>query len=350
MDGPTFSVTVVHAPHPWYKVWMDAESTTGAMSTLGQVEDAIYRVCLQHGPMTAEELHRHLTGEELDSSSDLDSRLDALAALGLLQTIDGMVDALPPRATLHDHADQMESAAEHIRRRANGWGELWQQYRTRPSYIEVLDDDRVAATFQEHVLNRTRHELAGLQVRPAGTPGTRPKIVPGFFEAAERGVQFKVVYGVSVLRDPLGLSSVQQCITHGEDARVFPDIPLNLRISDGRVAIVTAPDDSVGGRRSTVVVHPSGLLTSLIRLFDSYWRMSVPISVDAEPVQGTEPPSEESRQMLAYLSAGLTDESIAREIGVSERTVGRRVARLQELLGAHSRFQLGSQAVRRGWI
>ena len=48
--------------------------------------------------------------------------------------------------------------------------------------------------------------------------------------------------------------------------------------------------------------------------------------------------------------AGLTDESIAREFGVSERTIARRIGRLQEALGAQTRFQLGVQASRQGWL
>ncbi|MFE7357241.1 response regulator transcription factor [Streptomyces sp. NPDC057543] len=56
------------------------------------------------------------------------------------------------------------------------------------------------------------------------------------------------------------------------------------------------------------------------------------------------------RQLLTYLSGGLTDESIARELGVSERTVARRITRLQQMLGARTRFQLGVQASRRGWL
>ncbi|MFE7393699.1 response regulator transcription factor [Streptomyces sp. NPDC057582] len=61
-------------------------------------------------------------------------------------------------------------------------------------------------------------------------------------------------------------------------------------------------------------------------------------------------PTDDTRQLLTYLSGGLTDESIARELGVSERTVARRIARLQEVLGAQTRFQLGVQASRRGWL
>jgi hypothetical protein len=35
---------------------------------------------------------------------------------------------------------------------------------------------------------------------------------------------------------------------------------------------------------------------------------------------------------------------------VSERTVTRRIMALQEVLAARSRFQLGAQAARRGWL
>ncbi len=50
------------------------------------------------------------------------------------------------------------------------------------------------------------------------------------------------------------------------------------------------------------------------------------------------------------MSTGATDHAIARELGVSERTVHRRVARLQALLGAQSRFQLGVLAADKNWL
>ncbi|MFJ6619931.1 response regulator transcription factor [Kitasatospora sp. NPDC091335] len=95
----------------------------------------------------------------------------------------------------------------------------------------------------------------------------------------------------------------------------------------------------------------SDLLDSLIGVFESFWQIAVPLPAAAETADdaGTAPGAE-NRQLLTYLSGGLTDESIAREIGVSERTVARRITRLQELLGARTRFQLGVQASRRGWL
>lgn len=56
------------------------------------------------------------------------------------------------------------------------------------------------------------------------------------------------------------------------------------------------------------------------------------------------------RAILQCLNAGMKDDAIARQLGISERTVRRRVADLAARLGAASRFQIGAQAARRGWV
>ncbi|MER5267049.1 helix-turn-helix transcriptional regulator [Actinosynnema sp. NPDC002837] len=65
--------------------------------------------------------------------------------------------------------------------------------------------------------------------------------------------------------------------------------------------------------------------------------------VDLEPTPGT-------RRLLLLMRTGAIDEAIARELGVSPRTVHRRITRLQNLLGVRSRFQLGVIACERGWV
>lgn len=66
-------------------------------------------------------------------------------------------------------------------------------------------------------------------------------------------------------------------------------------------------------------------------------------AVELEPTAAT-------RHLLRLMRTGAIDETIARELGVSLRTVHRRITRLQNLLGARSRFQLGVIACERGWV
>ena len=66
---------------------------------------------------------------------------------------------------------------------------------------------------------------------------------------------------------------------------------------------------------------------------------------------GAGPPLDErDRRILSLLTVGASDQVVARQLGVSVRTVERRVRYLTEHLGAATRFQAGVQAVRRGWV
>ncbi|MEV0402233.1 LuxR C-terminal-related transcriptional regulator [Actinoallomurus sp. NPDC050550] len=64
----------------------------------------------------------------------------------------------------------------------------------------------------------------------------------------------------------------------------------------------------------------------------------------------TSPLTEDDRRLLDLLLAGMKDDAIARQLGLSTRTMRRRMKNLLDLLGADNRFQAGTQAVRRGWL
>ena len=67
----------------------------------------------------------------------------------------------------------------------------------------------------------------------------------------------------------------------------------------------------------------------------------------------TEDPAALDRQshlILSLLAAGATDATIAARVGVSQRTVERKVRLLLDRLDATTRFQAGLQAARRGWL
>ena len=59
--------------------------------------------------------------------------------------------------------------------------------------------------------------------------------------------------------------------------------------------------------------------------------------------------SVDHRTLIVLLAQGLTDEAIGRRLGISSRTVRRRVAEIVHSLGAKSRFQAGVRAAQAGW-
>jgi hypothetical protein len=129
----------------------------------------------------------------------------------------------------------------------------------------------------------------------------------------------------------------------GEDVRVLVEVPTRLVVLGGTHALM--PDPMGVGAAPRMVIRQRGIVQALALLFDQLWaRAEVPylgegrVSVDMRAM------------LLEQLASGAQDEQIARRLGVSLRTVRRRVAGIMSELGVDSRFAAGVEAVRRGWL
>ncbi len=92
--------------------------------------------------------------------------------------------------------------------------------------------------------------------------------------------------------------------------------------------------------------HSSGAVTAGLRLFERFWDLATPMGrassgVDLDTRDAT---------VLRLMAAGVADAGIARQTGLSQRTVERRVRHLMDRLGAQTRFQAGVLAVHREWL
>jgi hypothetical protein len=303
--------------------------------------EAIYLELMKRGALSVEVL---TTGDGTP-----DAPIAELAAIGLVERADDKVMPQPPHLAMEALAQRHTREAELARESAVLLSDLWTAGVGQQTYIELLPSAEAARAVLNHVQVDVQHQVRAMTVGNLASSDTQ--IVDGLFDALDRCISYEVVYGTHVLQSPVTLRMVQMCVDAGEQARVFPQVPLNLTIVDDRWALLSART-TVGEIVSTaaMVVHHSPFLTGLIGVFDAFWRMAVPITSGTEVSDVAGAPSLETKRLLTYLSAGLTDESIAREFGVSERTIARRISRLQETLGAQTRFQLGVQASRQRWL
>ena len=82
------------------------------------------------------------------------------------------------------------------------------------------------------------------------------------------------------------------------------------------------------------------------------WDHALPLNLDAPQQPDRQPPvlcNPTTRTTLGLLSAGLSDQAIARRLGCSERTVQRHILRMTEAVGAKTRFQAALHIGRRNW-
>ncbi|MBZ4317800.1 helix-turn-helix transcriptional regulator [Streptomyces huiliensis] len=131
--------------------------------------------------------------------------------------------------------------------------------------------------------------------------------------------------------------------------RVADRVPAELFLADRREALLVLPSGNAGP--AALVVGAGELLDSLAALFETVWHEARPLrpTDDAPLPPVSDVPDATDLAVLSLLLSGLTDASVAKQLGLGLRTVQRRVKRLMELAGVTTRLQLGWKAAERGW-
>ncbi len=287
----------------------------------------------------------------------LDDQLEAMAAEGSISLReDGGWHVPPPDITLTARAGQLEREALRIRASADELATIYHRARAATSGseqpIEILPtQEEVARSFFE-VLGGARARVRSLDRPPYLNAAQAVTDVQR--QRSAEGVRFLTVYDTSVLEAPPAATALTRLRALGEQVRVLRGVPLKMVIADDETALVMlrTPQDAW---RGSMLVRRSPLLESLTTLFETLWRLSVPLPRNAPPLAvaadaARDLPTARDRQVLVLLAGGATDETIARQLGLSTRTVERRVRAMLDRLGAETRFQAGVQAARRGWL
>jgi DNA-binding NarL/FixJ family response regulator len=286
----------------------------------------------------------------------LDVTLTDMAAEGMILVHgDGTWHVPPPDITLPARAGQLEREALRIRAAADQLALVYHQARAQSrdlnQPIQMLGSrEEVFRCFQE-VMGGARTRVRSLD-RPPYT-GAQQAVTDVQRQQAADGVQFLSVYDSGVVEGVGPLAALEQLAAVGEQMRVLRGVPLKMVIADDETAlvIVRTLDETW---RGSMLVRRSPLLDSLITLFETLWRLAVPLPRPGEvlgaPGEGHEGLRSRDHKVLMLLAGGATDETIARQLGLSTRTVERRVRAMLDQLGAETRFQAGVQAARRGWL
>lgn len=164
----------------------------------------------------------------------------------------------------------------------------------------------------------------------------------------ERGVAMRTLYLDSVRNSPATVAYAKWLNDMDGQVRTAPSLPIRLMILDRSKAIVPIDeDDSSAG---ALVLSGSGTVTALCALFESIWASAVPLTESVSRERDERGLTPQEVETLRLLGQGLTDEAVAKRLGVSSRTARRIAADLLEALDARSRFQAGAKAVTKGWL
>lgn len=324
----------------------DLVSSLGpALAPLGltELDESVYRAVLGRADIAPAEL-----AAEVDTSpSRVDRSLDRLRHLGLISRLSGRrrrFTAAEPEAAIESlirnrtaDLDRVRAvtvelaAAFHAAQRAGGRGDA----------VELVNGPEELGRWFVRLQQQVREEMLVLDRPPYALAASNP-VEP---VSLAQGVRWRAVYAPEALEIPGALEEITELGRRGERGRVLPGLPLKLAIADTKVALLPLSLDLETAQ--VALIHESTLLEGLVDLFHTYWDLAVPIGEDSPAGTGVD---EETRQLLTLLASGLKDDAIARQLGLSTRTMRRRIRTLLDDLSAANRFQAGVQAARRGWL
>ncbi|MEJ5913645.1 hypothetical protein [Pseudokineococcus sp. 1T1Z-3] len=324
-----------------------------ALLGLGDAARRVYAVLLARPSTSVERLLAAVD----DDPADVHAALELLLVHGLVTRTgheEGRYVGVDPAVSLRTAADRLTAGVRDLRQSIPHFVELFES--SSPAAAEA-STSRVVTDLREvgSWYVQLRHEVTSELLIFDRPPHVSSPVEQVETSSIREGVLWRGIYARASLERPGAMAEVQRLAAEGERARVLPDLPVKMVIADRRAAMVSLslePD-----RVDTLVTHDSPLVGVLVDVFLAAWERAAPLGSGVATEPGGAPaesrdggPSPEDRAILALVAAGMTDESVARQLGLSVRSLRRRTHRLMAEHSVDNRFQLGLLCARRGWL
>ncbi|KPC82918.1 MULTISPECIES: helix-turn-helix transcriptional regulator [Streptomyces] len=317
---------------------------------LDERQEAAYRALVAVGAAELAGLARRLALPEADT----ERALRLLEQRGLVAQSSSRTDrwvAAPPGVALSALLIQQRHELEQAELASALLSEEYRAQAAEPTVHDLVEvvtgASAVAHRFHQLQLGAASEVCALVTGKPIAVTGMENESEE---RATMRGVSYRVVVERDVLSLPNGIVELSAALGRDEQCRVVDRVPTKLVVADGALAMV--PLTGRGAEPAALVIHASGLLESLMGLFEAVWRDAMPLRLGGSGIGEERGPGADPTdlEILSLLLAGLTDASVAKQLDLGLRTVQRRVKGLMELTGVTTRLQLGWHAYERGWV
>ncbi len=313
---------------------------------------AVYRARLLDPDVTTEELAERLqmTVRQVDSSTQ------RLVSRGLAVPLPGRATVRPvsPEIGLEllisleeDELRRQEVGLQRLRSEVSAFTDDYRRRRERRSAtrMEHLDGEGQITTRLAELVADTRDEMLSLvSHRPDTDDLARRRDVDAAL--LERNVNVRSVYLASALNEQAVQEYLARYVEQGGGVRTTPTVPVQMTVHDRECALVAV--DPTEPDKGAVIITSPGSVAALVALFETLWREGESTFSRQRPASAK--PRAAELELLQLLMAGHTDDSSARHLQVSARTIRRMLTELQRKADANSRFELAARAVHLGWL
>ncbi|MBC3982330.1 helix-turn-helix transcriptional regulator [Streptomyces sp. AC536] len=165
----------------------------------------------------------------------------------------------------------------------------------------------------------------------------------------DQGVRWRMVVSPAATRAPYARRYLDTLVARGARLRVATAVPAHFASFDHAVTVLSlgaAPRFEDGD----AIVHSPLLALCFQQVFEYGWAAGRPYATDQAGDRSDEEFTAQEREIVNLMALGAKDESIARRLGCSDRTLRRLMTHLMQKLGAASRFEAGARAARLGLL
>jgi DNA-binding CsgD family transcriptional regulator len=268
-----------------------------------------------------------------------------------------VIDVYPPDTTLPAWAADLERQARTTRAAVEGLTHM---------YNEARADVRDSKTSRDVAILDTAEDVEAAYFRAARRAESRcvrlfarsermdemvihhpDSIVLAHSSVTSPTLERQAVFEQSILEVEGAFTALESMRADGIDVRLTPHLAFSVLAVDRVMAVIDISHLDNGG--GSLYVQQRQLASALMDMCLGLFALSTPLP------RSPRGPSiarltDRDGQIMALLAAGASDVTMARQLGISQRTVERRVRAIMMELGATTRFQAGAIAGRRGLI
>ncbi|MEV7076525.1 LuxR family transcriptional regulator [Streptomyces sp. NPDC091972] len=264
----------------------------------------------------------------------------------LLRAVDPDLLAAVATSSIEEKIRNQKRLLEEVRERFAGLREHYVNgLSRRNALLELIPRVEEVRVALNHASAQCRRELLTSQPGGSRDPEALADALARDTALLRRGVQMRTLYHHTARFNGPSQSYVAAVSALGAQYRTAHELFGRLIVYDREVAFIPDASHAWGA----VLIREPSIVRYLCDIFEQTWSLAQPFSEAA--IDGLEAVSKDiDRTIVKLMGAGLKDETIARRLGMSLRSVRRHIADMMESTGAESRFQLGVLLTQQGLL
>ncbi|CAL9609543.1 LuxR C-terminal-related transcriptional regulator [Streptomyces sp. enrichment culture] len=258
----------------------------------------------------------------------------------------GRAVAVPPATAAHCVLAPLREEVAEGQRRLQTTNALFSRFtdvyldvrRGEQAPLTLLTGGEVISRTLEAAVDGCREELLTAQPGGGRSPDLLAEALPRDLRLLARGVSQRTIYQHTVRSHPATIAYIERITEAGAEVRTLAEVFERMIICDRETAFIPVAEPR--GAAALQIHHPA-LVRLLTRFFDNAWSRSIPVAPETAPLRSTAATTDVRRAILLAVVAGETDDSIARRLGMSRRSVAEHIRKVSTQLESNSRAQLG---------